>query len=262
MKRFVWSVLVLAVLVAAVVGAMQVISRRSAAKEAAPAQPRPLPLVRTTVVDATRLVEESIFPGEVRASATVDITSRIAGRLGAVLVKEGSHVAAGGLIARIDDPELELSVRQAEAAVDVQRARLAQMRAGARPQEVAQAEAGVSQAEVALAQAERDLARIQQLFADGLISRAAVDRAQTDVDLARARLRGAREQLALVKQGPRLEDIEAQAAQVRQAEAVLAQTRARLRELRITSPIGGVVTQLNVESGAVISAQTVLATVA
>ncbi|MGQ0571527.1 MAG: efflux RND transporter periplasmic adaptor subunit [Armatimonadota bacterium] len=157
----------------------------------------------------------------------------------------------------------------------MQRARLAQIKAAPRSPEVAQAEANVSQAEasvaqaeVALAQARRELARTQQLFAEGLIARAAVDRAQTDVDrvqadveLARARVRAAKEQVALIKHGPRAEDIEAQAAQVRQAEVAVAQARARLRELRITSPIAGVVTRLNVESGAVISSQTVVATV-
>ncbi len=251
----------LAVFVALVVGAVQW-SKRPAAKEAGPAQPpRPAPAVRTAVVNPTQLIEQGNFPGEVRASATVDVMSRIAGRLGALPVREGSFVAAGGLVARIDDPELELSIKQAEAAVDVQRARLAQLKAGPRSQEVAQAEASLAQAESSLAQAERELARTRQLFADGLIARAAVDRGQTDVDLARERVRAAKEQLALVKQGTRLEDIAAQEAQVRQAEANVAPIRARLRELRITSPISGVVTRLNVENGSVISTQTVVATV-
>jgi len=264
MTRIVRSILLLAVLAAVVFGVTQWASKRPAASPAtAPGTrpQRPAPAVRTTVVDPTQLIEQSTFPGEVRASHTVDITSRVTGRLGAVLVREGSFVAAGGLVARIDDPELELTIRQAEAAVDVQRARLAQLRAGARSQEVAQVEATLAQAETSLAQAERDLARTQQLFADGFVARAAVDRAQTDVELARSRVQGAREQLGLVRQGPRAEDIQAQAAQVRQAEAVAAQNRARLRELRITSPIGGVVTRLNVETGAVISTQTVVATV-
>ncbi len=259
--------LLLGLLAAVVFGVTQwVSSRRPAAAPAtgpgATQPPRPAPAVRTTVVSPTQLIEQSTFPGEVRASHSADVFSRISGRLGAVPVKEGSFVAAGGLVARIDDPEVELSLRQAEAAVDVQRARLAQLKAGARSQEVAQVEATVAQAETSLAQAERELARTRQLFADGFVARAVVDRAQTDVELAQARVRGAREQLALVRQGPRAEDIEAQAAQVRQAEAAAAQARARLRELRITSPIRGVVTHLNVEAGAIISTQTVVASVA
>lgn len=89
-----------------------------------------------------------------------------------------------------------------------------------------------------------------------------MDRAQTDAELARARLRSAQEQLALVRQGPRPEDIAAQVAVVRQAQVQVEAARARLREMRITSPIGGVVTRLSVEPGAVISTQTVIATVA
>lgn len=262
MARVIRPLVILAVLAGLVAGAAQWISRRPAAREAAPPRQRPAPLVRTATVDPTLLVEQDSFPGDVRASATADAVSRIAGRLAEVLVKEGTIVAAGGLVARLDDPELVLTIKQAEAAVEVQRARLAQLRAEPRSPEVAQVEASVAQAETSLAQAERELARAQQLFADGLVARAVVDRAQTDVDLARARLRGAREQLALVRHGPRPEDVAAQEAQIRQAEVNVAQLRARLRELRITSPIAGVVTRVGVESGAVISTQTVVATVA
>ncbi|MDR7455247.1 MAG: efflux RND transporter periplasmic adaptor subunit, partial [Armatimonadota bacterium] len=49
---------------------------------------------------------------------------------------------------------------------------------------------------------------------------------------------------------------------VRQAQVAAAAARARLRDLRITSPIAGVVTRVNVERGSVISSQTVLASVA
>lgn len=262
MLRVIRSLVLLALLVAVVVGATQWISRRPAAREQATPRQRPAPLVRTAVVDPTQLVEQSTFPGEVRASATADILSRTAGRLGAVLIKEGSVVAAGSVVARIDDPDLDLAIKQAEATLAVQQARLVQLRAGARAQEIALVEATVAQAETTLAAAERELARTQQLFNDGLVARASVDRASTDVELARARLRASREQLALVKQGPRQEDIDVQMAQIRQAEATVVQVRARLRDLAITSPIGGVVLRVNVERGAVISTATVLATVA
>ncbi|MGQ0549780.1 MAG: efflux RND transporter periplasmic adaptor subunit [Armatimonadota bacterium] len=262
MRRAIRYALLLAVLAAVVIAAAQLLSRRPTAQTATPPPQRPAPLVRTAPVDQTQLVEQATLPGEVRASATVDVTSRVAGRLGALLVKEGSSVAAGGLIARIDDPELFLTIKNAEAAVDVQRARLVQLRAGPMAPQVAGAQAAVTQAEVSLAQAERELARARQLFADGLIARAAVDRAETDVELARGRLSAAREQVALIQHGPRPEDVAAQEAQVRQAEASVAQIRARVRDLRIASPISGVVTRLNVERGAVISTQTVVATVA
>lgn len=260
--RVIRSLVLLALLVAVVVGATQWISRRPAAREQATPRQRPAPLVRTAVVDPTLLVEQSTFPGEVRASSTADILSRTAGRLGAVLIKEGSVVAAGSVVARIDDPDLQLAIKQAEATLAVQQARLVQLRAGARAEEIALVEATVAQAETTLAAAERELARTQQLFNDGLVARASVDRASTDVELARARLRASREQLALVKQGPRQEDIDVQMAQIRQAEATVVQVRARLRDLAITSPIGGVVLRVNVERGAVISTATVLATVA
>jgi multidrug efflux pump subunit AcrA (membrane-fusion protein) len=277
--RVIRSLLVFAVLVGLLIGGTNWISQRSAARATAPTaapRQRPAPSVRTSIADQTLLVEQVTLPAEVRASATADIVSRVSGRLGVLTIKEGSQVAAGAIVARIVDPELELAVRQADAAVDVQRARLAQIKAAPRSPEVAQAEANVAQAdanvaqaEIVLAQARRELARTQQLFNDGLIARANVDRAQTDVEraladveLARARVRAAKEQVALVKFGPRREDVDAQMAVVRQAEVQADQARARVRELRITSPISGVVTRVNVESGSVISSATVVASVA
>lgn len=79
MLRVIRSLVLLAILVAMVVGATQWISRRPAAREQATPRQRPAPLVRTAVVDPTQLVEQSTFPGEVRASATADILSRTAG---------------------------------------------------------------------------------------------------------------------------------------------------------------------------------------
>jgi multidrug efflux pump subunit AcrA (membrane-fusion protein) len=262
MGRTLRSVVLFVVLAVVVAGAMQWISRRPTAQSTSAARPRPAPLVRTVAVTPAPLVEQATFPAEVLASAAADVTSRISGRLGAVLVREGSFVGRGGLVARIDDPEMILAVRQAEAAVEVQRAQLAQLKAGPRAPEVAQVEAQIAQQETALALAQRELARVRQLFADGFVARAIVERAETDVELAEARVRASREQLAIVKQGPRPEDVEARMAQVRQAEVAVAQAKARLRELRITSPIAGIVTQVNVESGAVISSQTVIAAVA
>jgi multidrug efflux pump subunit AcrA (membrane-fusion protein) len=276
--RIVRNIVLVLILAGLAVAGQQWFMQRPQAQQTQPQPPRqrPAPLVRTAIVDKTQLIEQTTFPGEIRASATADIVSRMSGRLGALAIREGSTVTAGSVVARIIDPELELAVRQADAAVQVQRARLAQIKAAPRSPEVAQAQAnvaqadaGVAQADVALAQARRELARTQQLFNDGLIARANVDRAQTDVEraqadveLARARVRAAKEQVALIQHGPRREDIDAQVAVVRQTEVQAEQARARVRETRITAPISGVITKLNVESGSVVSTQTTLATVA
>ncbi|MDR7455246.1 MAG: hypothetical protein QN137_12315, partial [Armatimonadota bacterium] len=116
MPRLLRTMILLAVAGVVIFGATQWLSRRPAAQQSAAAPQSPAgppaggprapgqgapraPIVLTTVVEPEPLVEQDAFPADVRASATADVTSRIAGRLGALLVREGSFVAAGGLVA-------------------------------------------------------------------------------------------------------------------------------------------------------------------
>jgi HlyD family secretion protein len=70
------------------------------------------------------------------------------------------------------------------------------------------------------------------------------------VEAARAEVRAARERLALLEAGPRAGAVETARAQVSQAEAALAQARARLADTRLEAPMNGVVLRKNLEPGA------------
>ncbi len=76
----------------------------------------------------------------------VAIAPQLGGRVAALLVEEGDDVEAGQLLARIDGTLLEAQIESARAGVDIARAELAQVQAGARPQQIRQAEAGLAQA--------------------------------------------------------------------------------------------------------------------
>jgi multidrug efflux pump subunit AcrA (membrane-fusion protein) len=89
-------------------------------------------------------------------------------------------VAAGQLVARLDNTDLTDEVRAREAELSVADAALRELTAGARPQEIARAEAEVRRAEAQLA----DLlagARPQEIAS----ARAAVERARSDEEKAR-----------------------------------------------------------------------------
>lgn len=112
--------------------------------------------------------------------------------------------------------------RQAEADVKAAEAALAELKAGARTQEVHSAEAGVERAEATLTDARRGLTRQQQLFKKGFVAEQVVQSAETRVALAEADLKRAREQLALVKAGSRREEIDSARARLDRVKAVLA----------------------------------------
>jgi HlyD family secretion protein len=176
------------------------------------------------------------------------------------LVAEGSEVAAGDALARLDATDLEHAVAQARAALAIAKAQLAAAEAGATPEEisaaegaiavaqggVAAAEAAVTQAEVnveiasasakqaedavdaaeaALAQAggTLDVAEAALAQAQGTVdaAEAAVTQAQGTQDVASADLTRAQAELARLQAGARPEEIAAAEAALRQAQAGL-----------------------------------------
>src|SRR5205823_5832479 len=69
----------------------------------------------TVKVSRQDLSVKVVETGTVDAVKSVEVKSRVSGRLKRLLVDEGDHVKAGQLIAVIDPKETELAVRQQEA---------------------------------------------------------------------------------------------------------------------------------------------------
>lgn len=188
------------------------------------------------------------------ASGTVEATEaqlgfQAGGRIAEVRVREGDEVAAGALVARLDSAEAEARRRQAEAQTEAARARLAELEAGARREEIGQAEAAVEAARVRVDNAQSELSRAERLLAGGAISREAYDRAAAAQKVAAAEVDRAREQLLLLRRGTRGEVIAGQRAQVAQAEAALAAADAVLANLSLEAPFIGRITVRHREPG-------------
>lgn len=188
------------------------------------------------------------------ASGTVegtdaDLGFQAPGRVSQVSVREGDRVERGDTLARLDTREAQAAVSAARAQLAAAEARLEELRAGARPQEVATAEAAAHSAEQRAREAAREVERARTLQEGGAISRQALERAETAAQIADAALAQAREQLALVREGPRTEAIRAQAAQVEQARANLELAEAALANSVVTAPFDGVITVRHREPG-------------
>ncbi|MBM3235387.1 efflux RND transporter periplasmic adaptor subunit [Candidatus Poribacteria bacterium] len=113
-------------------------------------------------------------------------------------------------------------LQQAEAGVAAIKLTLEKIREGARTQEKKQVEALLEQAKAALDNAKSNFVRMKQLYDSNAISAQTFEGVQTQYDVAKAQYEAAVQQLSLVKEGARKEDIEAVGEQVRQAEAALA----------------------------------------
>ncbi|OQB78218.1 MAG: Multidrug export protein EmrA [Planctomycetes bacterium ADurb.Bin126] len=280
-----------------------------------------IPVVVIAGVLTYRYVKQRIEhdPNVIRVSGNMEVTDvelsfRIPGWVERRTVSEGQVVQAGQEVAALDRTELAQEVELRKREVAAARAALAELEAGSRPEEIAEAEALVAQAKarvaeleagsrpqevaaakaaVARAQADADyrktdLARMEKLHKSGAATDQELDTSRTAYDVADARLREAQEQLKLVEEGPRVEQIEqakaalAQAqqrlalvkkgprqetidqarARLQQAEQALAIGQTRLTYTTLVSPASGLVLSENVEGGEYVAAGTPIVTVA
>ncbi len=187
--------------------------------------------------------------GSVEALREVTVTTKVTGRVAAVLVKEGDRVRAGQVLVRLEDSEIAAQVQQAEANLQAARAQLRLLEQGARSEERAQTEAALAQAKAGYDTARDSLARMETLYQDGAVSKAQLDAARLQHDVAKAQYDAAVQQQRLVQTGARPEQIEMARAQVRQAEAALAFARLQADNVVITSPLSGTVTHRYVDPG-------------
>jgi multidrug resistance efflux pump len=174
----------------------------------------------------------------VRVSGQVDATElqiapEVGGRIVEMSIAEGDRVKQGDVVARLDTRDIDLALQRTQAERSQADAQLRLLQAGARREDVRQAEAqvGAASAEVAaaetdLASAERDLQRFEQLLASNSGSQKQRDDAATLRDVARDRVRAARaretaarEAVARLRAGSRREEIESARARVAAVDA-------------------------------------------
>lgn len=144
----------------------------------------------------------------------------VLGRVEHVFAKPGQRVERGTLLLQLNDDELDAQIR------------LLQIRAA-------------SDLEIQSARAELDLSRLEFQ----IISNAEKGGAANMLEIERARLNMLREELAL------------QLFEQRQIETSLQleQARAQLRQLSIKSPISGIVTEVSIDEGEVVSSDSSVA---
>lgn len=177
------------------------------------------------------------------------LSFKVAGRLVERAVDEGERVAAGDLLARLDDTELvqELAVRRAETAVA--EAALAELEAGTRPQEIAAMEAMLRSAEAERERAEFDFKRQQSLRAADVTAERELESARAAWRVTQARVAELSERLALLRAGPREETIAQARARLEQARAAVALAETRVANATLTAPSAGVILAKHAEPG-------------
>ncbi|HXK08143.1 MAG TPA: HlyD family efflux transporter periplasmic adaptor subunit [Vicinamibacteria bacterium] len=189
-----------------------------------------------------------VAAGHVEATEVV-VSTKVAGTIESRAVDEGSVVAAGQEIARIDTTDTRLALAAARAERAQAEAELRLREAGSRVEDVREARAQAARAEADLDGAQKDLDRMEGLLATGSGTTKARDDARTRRDTAQASLDASRERLRRLEAGFRPEEKDEARARLDGAAARIAQLEQQLKDALIVSPVAGVVTQKLAEKG-------------
>lgn len=194
-----------------------------------------------------------IVSGYVVAHHRINLGSKVMGKVAWVGVEKGDRVKKGQLLVKLDDQEYAARLREAQAALAGAEARLSELEAGYRFEEIEKARADMERSQAELDNARLESQRLERLLEAGVISRQEFDNARSRKDVAAAALRAAEKNYELLQAGPRPEQIDQARAEVGRARANVDYARTLLEGTELRSPITGTVLERIAEVGEMVT---------
>ena len=180
------------------------------------------------------------------------IIPRVDGYIKRILVDDNAMVKPGDLLAEVDDADLKLKLSQEETALAAAQVSYSEARAN-----LSYIKSTLKQADLSIAQKQDDLKRQQGLMKDGATTQQALDNTTFAYDDAVAAKASLEKQVAVA--GAKVEQAQ---ALIKQSEVAIADAQLKLSYTKLTAPIAGTVSQLNIVVGQLIRpGQTVMSVV-
>jgi len=193
--------------------------------------------------------------GYIVAHHTINVNSKVTGRLEWIGVEKGDKVKEGQVLVRLEDQEFRASYEQARGALENARAYLDELQHGSRPEEVQQAQHNLDEARATLVNDKLTLDRTKELAAGGVVSRQALDDATAKFGSDQERVNSLDKAFQLMKIGPRQEEIARAQGAVMQAQGQLDYAKSQLDATVIRAPVTGTILDRTAEKGELITAQ-------
>lgn len=195
-----------------------------------------------------------VYTGTLVAKRRSVLSFELAGKLLELSVDEGDRVAKDQTLARLDTRRLEASRLQAKSDLAQAQAKLKELEAGPRVQTIAAA-----RAEVNNLAAQRDVAGLRLRRRERLVQTTAISQEEYDEALYThratiARTEAAQRELDELEAGTRVEQVEAQRAQVAAIEARLADIYHQLDDAVMLAPYDGRIVRRRLDEGTIVAA--------
>ena len=193
--------------------------------------------------------------------AQAAIQAKITAPIKALLVQRGSHVAAGQLVATLEDQDLAAATMDNQGAFTAAKATYTAATESAIPEDETKARLDLQQAKATLDLDKSITAARQQLFAQGAIPGRDVDTAKAAQLQAQAAFEIASQHYEAMKKAGHAAAIDSAKGNLQSAQGKLLGAQAELSYTRLRSPIRGVVTDRPLFVGETAAAGTAVVTV-
>ncbi len=202
-------------------------------------------------VDSINMPRE--YSGTIKAARTSELGFKRTGILETVYVEQGASVAAGQVLAELDTGSLRASLAEAQAQKDGAQAVLDELISGPRQQTIAAARSEVEDFESQRELAEIEFQRKQRLLAGRAISEQEFDDTRSLLRSVTERLNAAKNRLAELEEGTRVERIRAQQAELARLDAMLQRIEIDIRESQLRAPFDGTIAQRLLDEGSIVN---------
>lgn len=212
------------------------------------------------VMTVGQQVSSEMYSGKILPDQEIQIVSKISGRVAKVAVEEGAIVHKGQELVSLEADDYRQQVLQAKAGLGAAQAKLADLKAGTRSQQITQQQSQLEQAKAIFNTTQKTYERYKNLYDSGAISQGDLEKVTLDLEKAQAALDQATAQLDLLRSGATVNSIAAQASEVNRAQASLSQAQISLANSSIVSPMDGIVVKRLIDPGEMAQAGTGLLT--
>lgn len=184
------------------------------------------------------------------------VASPLAGRLETLAVQRGQTVSAGTALFTLEQASERAALDEVSQRLAAAEARLADLRKGQRPTELAAIEARLTQARSAAELSALELERVRELRTKNVASEESFDRARLSHERNRAQVAELEAQRATAELGARSDAIVAGEAEVAAARAAVARAEWAVNEKTLTAPADALVFDTLFRAGEFVPAAT------
>src|ERR1017187_8063826 len=241
---------------AAVAGVLTAVGCTSDKGDTEPTVAVQVAAVEKTTIQHTISAQAILFPRQQAA-----IIPKISAPVQKFLVKRGSPVHEGELLAVLENRDLSAAAQDTKGSYDQAQATYETTIAASLPEEIQKAEADEQQAKQALDAQEKVFESRQQLFDQGALPRKELDQSRVDITTARNQHAIAKKHLDSLMAIGKQQALKSAAGQLESAKGKYLGAQAQLGYSEIRSPIDGVVTDRPLYPGEMAAAGTPLLTV-